>query len=75
MDVHLFVVVLYTNTDPFILPLVVVSISAIFDIVSTKLGFVKLEDESVITPSESATWRASLGVTIAIVSGIFKESA
>jgi len=56
--------------DPFTLPLVVTSTSAMFDIDSTKAGAAKFVDESVRTPSETATDNAWSGVTTAIVSAI-----
>jgi len=69
VDVHLFVVVLYTRTDPLIL--VVVSTSAIFEIDSTTAGLAKLVEElSTYVPSDTATVNASSGVTTAMISAI-----
>jgi len=69
VDVHLFVVVLYTRTDPLIL--VVVSTSAILETDSTTAGLAKLVEElSTYVPSDTATVNASSGVTTAVISAM-----
>jgi len=68
VDVHLFVVVLYTSTEPFSLPLVETSTSLIKSIDSTTAGFDKLDEDTTNVFSVTATVKALSGSTTTNVS-------